>query len=75
MRRDIGHDQALIEAVQPDVIIGDFRLSLAASARRAGVPYAALTNAYWSPQRPLRSPPPAVPGVAAPGLARLAYRV
>jgi UDP:flavonoid glycosyltransferase YjiC (YdhE family) len=35
--------------VQPDVIVGDFRLSLAVSAELAAVPYIALSNAYWSP--------------------------
>lgn len=42
-------DLRLLKAVQPDVVVGDFRLSLSASARVAGVPYVALTNAYWSP--------------------------
>jgi UDP:flavonoid glycosyltransferase YjiC (YdhE family) len=74
VRRGIEDDLALIGAEQPDVIIGDFRLSLAASARLAKVPYAALANAYWSPQRPLRSPPPAVPGAAWPWGAKALYR-
>jgi UDP:flavonoid glycosyltransferase YjiC (YdhE family) len=47
--RYVEADQQLIAAVQPDVIIGDFRLSLAVSAELAGIPYVALSNAYWSP--------------------------
>ena len=40
---------ALIRRVKPDLVVGDFRLSLSVSARRSGRPYAAVTNAYWSP--------------------------
>ena len=39
----------LIRRVQPDLIVGDFRLSLSVSARVAKVPYATIANAYWSP--------------------------
>ena len=42
-------DLRLLRALQPDVVVGDFRLSLAVSARLARRPYAALSNAYWSP--------------------------
>ena len=34
---------------KPDLVIGDFRLSLSVSARVAGIPYVNVTNAYWSP--------------------------
>lgn len=40
-------DRRLFDLVEPDVVIGDFRLSLAVSARRARIPYLALCNAYW----------------------------
>ena len=42
-------DLELINAVKPDLVVGDFRLSLSVSARLAGVRYAAITNTYWSP--------------------------
>lgn len=42
-------DLALLSALRPDVVIGDFRLSLSVSARVAQVPYVNVTNAYWSP--------------------------
>lgn len=45
VRDDLAH----IESFQPDVVVGDFRLSLAVSARLARVPYVAIFNAYWSP--------------------------
>lgn len=42
-------DLRVIEEYQPDLVVGDFRISLAVSSRVAGVPYAAIANAYWSP--------------------------
>src|SRR6188508_1566703 len=42
-------DRALIRKVRPDVVVGDFRLSLVASAQLENVPYVTVTNAYWSP--------------------------
>ncbi|MEK7604196.1 MAG: nucleotide disphospho-sugar-binding domain-containing protein [Patescibacteria group bacterium] len=49
LEREVVEDQALIRALQPDLIIGDFRLSLGVSARICRVPYAGISNAYWSP--------------------------
>lgn len=46
----VDEDLRLIRAFQPDLIVGDFRLSLSVSARLAQVPYMAITNAYWTPQ-------------------------
>ncbi|MBS0310430.1 MAG: glycosyltransferase [Proteobacteria bacterium] len=51
-------DLALIDAEAPDVIIGDFRLSLTVSARLRNVPYITVCDAYWSPEYPLRPPLP-----------------
>jgi UDP:flavonoid glycosyltransferase YjiC (YdhE family) len=39
----------LFDRVQPDLVVGDFRLSLPISARVRRVPCATLINAYWSP--------------------------
>lgn len=49
LRDYVRHDLEVIEAVQPDLIVSDFRLSMAVSAPAAGVPFSALINAYWSP--------------------------
>ena len=49
LRRYVAEDIDLIERVKPDLIVGDFRLSLSVSARLVGIPYATITNAYWSP--------------------------
>ncbi|MFK7977789.1 MAG: glycosyltransferase [Halioglobus sp.] len=44
----VEQDRALIQDVKPDIVVGDFRISLQVSARLAGVPYITITNAYWS---------------------------
>lgn len=49
LRGYVEEDLRLIDRVQPDLVVGDFRLSLSVSARLAKVPYAAVVNAYWSP--------------------------
>ncbi|MFM9435599.1 UDP:flavonoid glycosyltransferase YjiC (YdhE family) [Janthinobacterium sp. CG_23.3] len=45
----VDDDLRLLKEVRPDVVLGDFRLSLSVSARLARLPYVALSNAYWSP--------------------------
>ena len=57
-------DLRVIARVRPEVIIGDMRLSLAVSAALAGVPYIALTNAYWSPYCRQRFTVPELPFTA-----------
>jgi UDP:flavonoid glycosyltransferase YjiC (YdhE family) len=49
LRSYVKDDLRLIDMLSPDVIVGDFRLSLSVSARIAGIPYVAITNAHWSP--------------------------
>ena len=49
LERYVRDDLALIERFRPSLIVGDFRLSLSASARLARIPYAAIASAYWSP--------------------------
>ncbi|NND66957.1 MAG: glycosyl transferase family 1, partial [Halioglobus sp.] len=63
----VDDDLRVIAEVEPDAIIGDFRLSLAVSAAVAGVPYLALANAYWSPYCRQRYPVPELPFVQALG--------
>jgi UDP:flavonoid glycosyltransferase YjiC (YdhE family) len=54
LERYVDDDLRVIEEARPDVIVGDFRLSLAVSARLAEIPYLAISNAYWSPFAPVR---------------------
>ncbi|HEV8549681.1 MAG TPA: nucleotide disphospho-sugar-binding domain-containing protein [Polyangiaceae bacterium] len=49
LTRYVEEELRLFDAVKPDLVVGDFRLSLPISARRAGIPHAALINAYFSP--------------------------
>jgi UDP:flavonoid glycosyltransferase YjiC (YdhE family) len=49
LRSYVREDIALIKQFNPDVVVGDFRLSLSISARICGKPYITITNAYWSP--------------------------
>jgi len=49
LRRYVASDLEVIQAVSPDLVIGDLRWSLAVSAPKLKVPLASLINAYWSP--------------------------
>ena len=61
LTRYVEDDLALINRIKPDLIVGDFRLSLAVSAPLAGIPYATLVNAYWSPYADIAYPVPDLP--------------
>lgn len=61
LRNYVAADLALIEEARPDLIVGDFRLSLSVSARLAKIPYVALSNAYWSPYAQSRYVVPSLP--------------
>lgn len=61
LSRYVEDDLALLDTVKPDLVIGDFRLSLAVSAPLCHVPYAALVNAYWSPYADISYPVPDLP--------------
>jgi UDP:flavonoid glycosyltransferase YjiC (YdhE family) len=47
----IGQEIALTKRVLPSLIVGDFRQTLTISSELTHIPYASLTNAYWSPFR------------------------
>ncbi|MEZ4750273.1 MAG: glycosyltransferase [Bdellovibrionota bacterium] len=49
LSRYVEEDIRLFEEIQPDLVVGDLRLSLCVSAEHKNIPYAALINAYWSP--------------------------
>ncbi len=54
-------DRGLMRTWKPDVVVGDFRLSLGISARLEGIPYLNISNAYWSPYAELSFPVPDIP--------------
>jgi MGT family glycosyltransferase len=41
-------EATLIRRIRPDVILNDFRLPVAISARLTGIPFANILNAYWT---------------------------
>lgn len=49
LRAQVEEDRQVFDEVRPDLVVGDFRWSLAVSAPLAGVRHAALINAYFSP--------------------------
>ncbi|MBX3685132.1 MAG: glycosyl transferase [Rhodocyclaceae bacterium] len=44
----LAEDFSLLDNVKPVMVIGDFRLTMGIAARKAGIPYGNLANAYWS---------------------------
>ncbi len=68
LSRYVAEDRSLIEEVRPDLVVGDFRLSLAVSAPLSQVPYATITNAHWSPYAANDFPMPELPMVKYLGL-------
>ena len=57
----VDEDVRLLEEVRPDLVVGDFRLSLGVSAALAGIPYLTISNAYWSPFARQSIPVPELP--------------
>lgn len=58
LRSYVEQDIDLIDKHKPDLVVGDFRLSLAVSAPATKTPYVTITNAYWSPYANRRFPIP-----------------
>jgi UDP:flavonoid glycosyltransferase YjiC (YdhE family) len=54
LERYVEEDLRLIHGFHPEVVVGDFRVSLAISARKANIPFVNVTNAYWSPYAKIR---------------------
>jgi len=63
LKRYVEDELTLIDNIKPDIVVGDFRLSLSVSARLKQVPYLSITNAYWSPYARLSYHAPALPFV------------
>ena len=57
----VNEELRIIDEISPDFIIGDFRISLAISSRIKKIPYATITNAYWSPYADIAYPIPEMP--------------
>ncbi len=78
LERYVIDDRRLLEEIKPDLVVGDFRLSLGVSAALAGTPYANITNAHWSPHtREHRFPLPehVLARVLGPGLGQALFNL
>lgn len=51
----VQQELALINLIQPDIVVGDWRPSLGISAQITRVPYISILNAYWSPEAKVRA--------------------
>jgi UDP:flavonoid glycosyltransferase YjiC (YdhE family) len=74
----IAEDLSLIRRLKPDLVVGDFRLSLSVSARISSTPYVAITNAHWSPWAdigPFPLPDIRLTEILGPRLARPLFRL
>lgn len=49
LKNYIEDELKLFSEINPDIVVGDFRISLGISSPIAKIPYACLVNAYWSP--------------------------
>lgn len=58
LKNYVESDIETISKVSPDVIIGDFRLSLGISADLMNIPFINLTNAHWTPHSKQKFPVP-----------------
>jgi UDP:flavonoid glycosyltransferase YjiC (YdhE family) len=54
----VQEDLGILDRIQPDVVIGDFRHSLSVSCRLRKIKYINITNAYWSPHIAIKFPLP-----------------
>lgn len=61
LQRYVDVERRLIDELAPDALVADFRPTAAISARLAGVPCAAIVNAYWSPLARGPLPMPVLP--------------
>lgn len=63
IRASVLTDCKLFKQFKPDIVVGDFRLSLGISAEVCSIPYIALSNAFWSKSSTISFPVPELPVV------------
>ncbi len=63
LKSNVADDLDLLSRIRPDLVIGDFRISLDISAPTLNIPYVCLVNVYWSPYSTLILPIPELPKV------------
>jgi UDP:flavonoid glycosyltransferase YjiC (YdhE family) len=72
----VHEDQRILRDISPNLVVGDFRVSLSISCRLLSIPYIAITDSYWSPyaQRPFPLPDLPLRKIGS-GAAELLYRI
>ncbi|SPP99487.1 PGL/p-HBAD biosynthesis glycosyltransferase MRA_2985 [Candidatus Sulfobium mesophilum] len=58
LKKYVEFELSCIAKLSPDLIVGDFRISLGVTADLLGIPYICLSNAHWSPYSVLPFPVP-----------------
>lgn len=58
LRAYVEDEIPLLDRLDPDIVVGDFRPSLAVSAEIARIPYVCVTNAVWTPYYRFLPDPP-----------------
>lgn len=61
LHNNVQQDVSVMGIIEPDIVVGDFRLSLSISCKMMSVPYIAVGNAYWHPDAGLPLPVPELP--------------
>ncbi len=61
LRQYVQEDLRLLNKIQPDLVVGDMRVSLQISARIKNIRFLNLTNIVWSPQAQMRKIVPECP--------------
>lgn len=61
LRQYVEEDLQLLDKIRPDLVVGDFRLSLAIAAELRSVRCMSVTNIYWSPFAQQSYPLPDIP--------------
>ncbi len=56
LAEQVTEDIEILTKIRPRIVVGDFRLSLAISARIKKVPYLGIANVYWAQLTPDRVP-------------------
>ncbi|MBL7689222.1 MAG: hypothetical protein JNJ49_14395 [Bdellovibrionaceae bacterium] len=54
----VKEDIEILNSIRPQIVVGDFRLSLAISARSLHIPYLGIANSYWTRLTPGKMPLP-----------------
>ncbi len=77
LRSYVDADRKLLADYRPDLVVGDFRISMSISAHLEGIPFANLCNAHWHPHstQPFPFPEMSMARVLGTDLARILFKL